>query len=80
DALYAQVLAGDMLFCNPDNLIGAVMRSRAPVIVPDMRHEQRCGGTPPGHPELHNYLGIPLFQGEELVGVVGVANREEGID
>ena len=80
DALYAQVLAGDLLFCNPDNLIGAVMRSRAPVIVPDMRQEQRRGGTPPGHPELRNYLGVPLFQGEELVGVVGLANREQGID
>lgn len=80
DALYARVMAGDMMFCNPDNLIGAVMKERAPVIVPDMRHDPRRGGQPPGHPELTNYLGIPLFQGEELVGVVAIANRSAGVD
>ncbi len=80
DALLARVMAGNMMFCNPNNLIGAVMKSQAPVVVPQLTGDARRGGFPPGHPLLDNYLGIPLFKGEELVGVVAVANRAAGVD
>ncbi|NMC73736.1 MAG: response regulator, partial [Geobacteraceae bacterium] len=36
------------------------------------------GGTPPGHPPIRCYMGIPMFFGGELVGVAGIANREGG--
>lgn len=80
DALYERVMAGNMLFCNPDNLIGAVMKSREPVIAPSVLADPRRGGFPPGHPLLDNYLGIPLYQGDALVGVVAIGNRTEGVD
>ncbi|MDD3576368.1 MAG: PAS domain S-box protein [Halothiobacillus sp.] len=79
DALFERVMAGDMMFCNPDNLIGEVMKSRAPVIVPELATDSRRGGFPPGHPQLSNYLGIPLFRGEDLVGVLAIANRQKGV-
>ncbi len=79
DALYERVMAGNMLFCNPDNLIGAVMTSREPVIAPQVAADTRRGGFPPGHPHIENYLGIPLYQGEVLVGVVAIGNRAEGV-
>lgn len=79
DALFERGMAGDMMFCNPDNLIGEVMKSRAPVIVPELATDSRRGGFPPGHPLLSNYLGIPLFRGDELVGVLAVANRKAGV-
>ena len=79
DALFARVMAGDMLFCNPNNLIGLVMKSQEPVVVPHLAGDARRGGFPPGHPLLDNYLGIPLFKGDELVGVVAIANRSEGV-
>ena len=31
-------------------------------------------------PKINNYLGIPVFYGEELVGMYGIANREGGFD
>lgn len=80
DALFERVMAGDMMFCNPNNLIGLVMKSKSPVIVPNLADDARRGGFPPGHPMLDNYLGIPLFKGDELVGVVAVANRKAGVD
>lgn len=79
DALFARVMAGDMMFCNPNNLIGLVMKSQEPVVVPHLVGDARRGGFPPGHPLLDNYLGIPLFKGDELVGVVAVANRACGV-
>jgi PAS domain S-box-containing protein len=79
DALFARVMAGDMMFCNPNNLIGRVMKSQEPVVVPHVAGDARRGGFPPGHPLLDNYLGIPLFKGGELVGVVAIANRSEGV-
>ncbi|WP_231880901.1 PAS domain S-box protein [Halothiobacillus diazotrophicus] len=79
DALYERVLAGDMMFCNENNLIGAVMKTGSVVVTHDVMNDPRRGGLPPGHPELRNYLAIPLYQGTELVGVVAIANRAEGV-
>ncbi len=35
-------------------------------------------GIPSGHPELASFLGVPLFYGGKLFGMVGMANREGG--
>lgn len=35
-------------------------------------------GTPPGHLHLESFLGVPLVQGDEVIGMVGLANREGG--
>ncbi len=35
-------------------------------------------GVPPGHPKLTSFLGVPLFQGGKLFGMVGLGNREDG--
>ena len=79
DALYERVMAGNMMFCNPGNLIGAVMQSREPIVATEVRTDPRRGGFPPGHPLLDNYLGIPLFREDELIGVVAIGNRAEGV-
>lgn len=34
----------------------------------------------PGQPVLNSYLGVPLFAGGEMVGIVGLANCEAGYD
>ncbi len=35
-------------------------------------------GTPPGHPVLTAFLGVPLVSGERTMGMIGVGNREGG--
>ena len=35
-------------------------------------------GLPPGHPPLHSFLGIPLISHGEVIGMIGVGNREGG--
>ena len=43
-------------------------------------NDERGGGTPDGHPPLRSFLGLPFHYGNELIGIVGVANRENGYD
>jgi PAS domain S-box-containing protein len=35
-------------------------------------------GTPPGHAPLQAFLGVPLVEGDEIVGMIGLGKREGG--
>ncbi|MBW9259061.1 MAG: diguanylate cyclase [Candidatus Thiodiazotropha sp. (ex. Lucinisca nassula)] len=63
-----------------DNLFGRVITSGQVVISNDPTHDERCSGTPPGHPDLNAFLSIPVYYGDDLVGEVGLANRPGGYD
>lgn len=63
-----------------DNLFGAVVTGRSVVVCNDPSTDPRSAGTPPGHPPIESFLGIPVFYGERLVGEIGLANREGGFD
>ncbi len=39
-------------------------------------HPDRCG-TPEGHPPITAFLGVPLKQGEETIGMIGLGNKED---
>lgn len=69
-----------MEFRNLDTLFGAVMKTGEPVIANDPAHDPRRGGLPDGHPPLESFLGIPLYRGETMVGMAGIANRPGGYD
>ena len=34
--------------------------------------------VPQGHPSLHTFLGVPLKEGENVIGMIGLANKEAG--
>lgn len=81
DELYQQIASqvhdnGGIEFRNLDTLWAQPIATRAPVIANDAPSHPAAQGTPPGHPPLRRYLGIPLFHGSELVGMIGVANRK----
>lgn len=67
-------------FHNLDSLLGAAVTAGAPVIANDPAHDARRGGLPHQHPPLSSYLGVPLFHGGELIGLVGLSNRPGGYD
>lgn len=60
-----------------NNLAGAPVITGRTIIANDLRHDPRSKGTPPGHPPLIRYMGIPLYFGDEIIGVLGVANRPD---
>ncbi len=67
-------------FYNLHTLFGHVIRTGEPVVSNDPLHDVRRGGLPKGHPSLNAFLGVPLFDGPRLIGMVGVANRVGGYD
>ena len=77
-ALFARAATTGMEFDNLDTLFGRVLSSGEAVLANDPARDPRRGGTPPGHPPLRAFLGLPLRVGTELVGVVGLANRAGG--
>jgi PAS domain S-box-containing protein len=77
-ALYPKFMAGELRFEKLRSLYGAVMTTSAPVIANDAPNDPRRCGLPAGHPPLHSFLGIPMRAGNDLVGVIGLANAPGG--
>jgi PAS domain S-box-containing protein len=62
-------------------LWGEAVRQRRPIITNDYAapnpHKQ---GYPAGHVEIRRHLNIPLFDGDHIVAVAGVGNKDENYD
>ena len=54
-----------------------VIRRKAPVICNYLSEEPRSRGTPEGHVTVNRYLGCPVIEGDKVVFVCGVGNKEE---
>src|SRR5207245_10565865 len=61
-------------------LCRTLQTSGRPLIANEASALPRRGDLPAGHPSLRSFLGLPLFKGERLVGIVGLANRPGGYD
>ncbi|MEK7306271.1 MAG: diguanylate cyclase, partial [Nitrospirota bacterium] len=62
-----------------DNLLGRVIKGREVVVSNDPGNDPRAGHSQPhGHPPIQSFLGVPIFKGQDVVGMIGVANRKEG--
>lgn len=60
------------------SVFGIVITEGRPNISNDVEHDPGRVGQPPGHPVVRTFLGVPLRVGRDLIGMVGVANREKG--
>jgi diguanylate cyclase (GGDEF)-like protein/PAS domain S-box-containing protein len=63
---------------NFNNLIGAVITGGKPVIANHALHDPRVGTPPSGHPPMKTFLGLPLYQWDEVIGIFGIANSPSG--
>ena len=63
-----------------NTLFGNVMTSGETVIANNPEIDSRAGGIPDGHPPLDAFLGLPFFHRENIIGMVGIANRKNGYD
>jgi len=58
-------------------LWGEAVRQRQPIIVNDYQSQNEFKkGYPQGHVILNNFMTIPVFSGESIIAVVGVANKK----
>ncbi|WP_144820987.1 sensor domain-containing phosphodiesterase [Marinobacter piscensis] len=77
-ALYQEVERQGMIFRNLDNILGKSMLTGDLVISNNLPEDPRRGGLPVGHPAINTYIGIPVYSGTTLLGLIGLANRSEG--
>ncbi len=60
---------------------GEAVRERRPVIVNNFQADHPLKkGYPEGHVPLVKFVTIPIFQGERIISVVGLANKETDYD
>ncbi len=62
-------------------LWGEAVRQRCTILVNDYPAETKYRkGCPQGHVELRRFLTVPIFHGERIIAVVGVANKTPPYD
>nr|WP_320026469.1 diguanylate cyclase [uncultured Acetobacterium sp.] len=60
---------------------GEAVRQRRPIVVNDFEAKNPLKkGCPEGHVQLTKFLTVPIFKNEEIVSVVGLANKETDYD
>lgn len=59
-----------------NSLFGEILLTRQTLISQDPASDNRAGGVPQGHPDMHNFAGIPLQIDKQFVGIVGLANSQ----
>jgi GAF domain-containing protein len=78
DAHRRSLEARQLEFTDFDNLIGQVLLTGVPVVVNDPQ-DPRLGRLPlVAYPPLHSFLGVPVFDGDQVIGIIGVANGIRG--
>ncbi len=78
DALRGYRERGYLEFTSLSNLFGHVLTTGNVVLSNAPQADPRSSGLPPGHPPLRCFLGTPLLQEGDVIGMVGVANRPGG--
>jgi signal transduction histidine kinase len=67
-------------FENMETLFGRVVTTGKRLISNDPAGDPLRGGLPAGHPPLTAFMGLPIYVGKRLAGMIGVANRPGGYD
>jgi signal transduction histidine kinase len=59
-------------------MLAALLKADEPVRLPDIREDPRFEGWPSAHPEMSGFLGVPVRNGPEVLGIIFVANKTSG--
>ncbi|WP_235040123.1 GAF domain-containing protein [Vreelandella profundi] len=78
--LMEQLRSGNMTLTNPNSLLGRVFASGDVIMTNDVYRHTKRGGFPSGHPRIDNYLGVPIFNGGQLIGMFAIANSKQPLN
>ncbi|MFC5624520.1 sensor histidine kinase [Algoriphagus winogradskyi] len=77
--LYHKYVKDDFLFRHFDNLFGAcIVESKIILENNPPANPHTKGKKIPGHPTMENFLGVPIFKGKEVIGLIGLGNKKGG--
>lgn len=71
---------GVLEFHSHSSLFGEVLRTGRPLIANAATSHAAANGPPPGHPGIDSFMCVPVYNGPRLIGLYGLANREQGYD
>ncbi|MFD7559405.1 GAF domain-containing sensor histidine kinase [Streptomyces sp. NPDC059835] len=57
-------------------ILASMLHKDAPERLADVRQDPRFGGWPSAHPEMSDFLGLPVRDGEEILGALFLANKK----
>jgi len=69
---------GYLDFHESDNLVAVVVKEKSFVLTNSPSADPRSKGVPAGHPPLRCFLGTPALKEQDVVGIIGLANRPNG--
>ncbi|MEU8435864.1 GAF domain-containing sensor histidine kinase [Streptomyces sp. NPDC029216] len=58
-------------------ILAAMLHQDAPQRLADVRQDPRFEGWPAAHPEMSDFLGLPVRDGEEILGALFLANKRK---
>ena len=61
-------------------MLGALKTERKPIRIPEISADPRSGGFPPNHPDMHPFLGVPIINGDRLLGLIYLTNKEDNFE
>ncbi|MDJ1137725.1 GAF domain-containing sensor histidine kinase [Streptomyces iconiensis] len=56
-------------------ILAAMLHDATPQRLADVRKDPRFGGWPAAHPRMSDFLGMPIADGEEVLGALFLANK-----
>ncbi|MEU6787877.1 GAF domain-containing sensor histidine kinase [Nonomuraea angiospora] len=56
-------------------MLGAMLREGNPVRLPDLRDDPRFEWWPKAHPVMKDFLGVPIRDGDQVLGIIFLANK-----
>jgi len=60
-------------------ILGALIRDARPLRLDRMADDARAVGTPPGHPPMESFLGVPVGRGGEVFGNLYLTDKVGGV-
>ncbi|MFI7273674.1 GAF domain-containing sensor histidine kinase [Streptomyces sp. NPDC049879] len=60
-------------------ILAAMLTSATPVRLADVRLDPRFGGWPSAHPEMSDFLGMPITDDGEVLGALFLAGKQRGL-
>lgn len=79
-AAHADLHTKGMQQTNLNTLFGAALTSSRPIISNTPAQDMRAGGIPNGHPALSSFMGVPIFNGMQMIGMLALANNAAGYE